>query len=248
MASQEATTTRAGGSSLGHLPGSRWQFDESVTSVFSDMLERSIPEYRTMRKCVLDLGCSILRPSTTVVELGCSNGDGLAEFVEKQGTRNRYLGVDVSSPMLEAARQRFHNEINQGLVRIERHDLRTGTPNMNAGLTLCILTLQFVPIEYRQRIVSSIYESTIDGGALILVEKVLGSTAEIHEKMVSLYHSRKRASGYSEEEVERKRLSLEGVLVPVTSKWNEELLRDAGFRHVDSFWRWMNFAGWIAKK
>ena len=58
----------------------------------------------------------------------------------------------------------------------------------------------------------------------------------------------KREQGYSAEEIERKRLSLERVLVPMTAKWNEELLRDAGFRQVDCFWRWMNFAGWFAVK
>ena len=53
-------------------------------------------------------------------------------------------------------------------------------------------------------------------------------------------------NGYSAEEIERKRLSLEGVLVPVTARMNEDLLRSAGFDQVDCFWRWANFAGWLA--
>ena len=43
-------------------------------------------------------------------------------------------------------------------------------------------------------------------------------------------------------------LSLEGVLVPVTARWNEELLREEGFTSVDCFWRHLNFAGWVAVK
>ena len=66
--------------------------------------------------------------------------------------------------------------------------------------------------------------------------------------MVESYYRLKSAHGYSQEEIERKRLSLEGVLVPVTARWNEELLYMAGFRQVDCFWRWMNFAGWVAVK
>ena len=38
-----------GKSSLGHAPGARWEFDESVTSAFDDMLRRSIPQYEAMR-------------------------------------------------------------------------------------------------------------------------------------------------------------------------------------------------------
>jgi tRNA (cmo5U34)-methyltransferase len=34
----------------------------------------------------------------------------------------------------------------------------------------------------------------------------------------------------------------------VTAKWNEDLLRDAGFRTVECFWRHLNFAGWVAVK
>ena len=55
-------------------------------------------------------------------------------------------------------------------------------------------------------------------------------------------------NGYSQEQIDRKKLSLEGVLVPCTNKWNVELLHQAGFRQVDVFWRWMNFVGYIAIK
>jgi tRNA (cmo5U34)-methyltransferase len=66
--------------------------------------------------------------------------------------------------------------------------------------------------------------------------------------MVELYYNLKRHHGYTEEQIERKRLSLEGALVPVTAAWNEELLKGAGFAQVDCFWRWMNFGAWIAIK
>jgi len=92
------------------------------------------------------------------------------------------------------------------------------------------------------------YRSERQGGALILVEKVLGATADLDAEMVNIYYSLKADNGYTQEQIERKRLSLEGVLVPVTARWNEELLQMSGFREVDCFWRWMNFAGWIAVK
>lgn len=237
-----------GRSSLGHFPAERWEFDESVTAVFSDMLERSIPQYSIMRKCVFELGMALVRPGTTIVDLGCSTGEGLAPFVNALGTRNRYLGVDTSEPMLASARHRFTSGTETGNVEILPFDLRAGFPDVEAGLTLCVLTLQFTPIEHRQRLLSEAYARTVDGGAILVVEKVLGANAPLDSYMVGIYHGLKRSNGYSPEEVERKRLSLEGVLVPVTARWNEELLRDAGFRNVDCFWRWMNFAGWVAIK
>jgi tRNA (cmo5U34)-methyltransferase len=127
-------------------------------------------------------------------------------------------------------------------------DLRTSYPNGAASLTLCIFTLQFTPLDHRQRILRDVHRNTVSGGALILAEKILGSTAELGALMIDLYHAYKASNGYSAEEIERKRLALEGVLVPVTAKWNEEMLHAAGFQQVDCFWRWMNFAGWIAVK
>ena len=81
-----------------------------------------------------------------------------------------------------------------------------------------------------------------------MVEKVIGNSADIDETMTKLYLQIKLDNGYSQEEIDRKKLSLEGALVPVTAKWNEEMLRMSGWSQVDCFWRWMNFGGWIALK
>lgn len=230
------------------LPGDKWAFDEGVTTVFDNMLARSIPQYEVMRQACFDLGSAYVQKGTDIVDLGCSRGEAMTRYIDRFGAYNRFVGLDVSEPMLDAARQRFEGMMRCGVVDIRRFDLREGYPSVKASLTLSVLTLQFVPIEYRQRIIRDIYKSTVSGGALLLVEKVLGATADLDALMVKTYYALKAQNGYSQDEIERKRLSLEGVLVPVTAAWNEELLRMAGFRQVDCFWRWMNFAGWVAVK
>jgi tRNA (cmo5U34)-methyltransferase len=228
------------------LPNGKWAFDEAVTHVFDDMLERSIPQYETMRQACFDVACRYVQPKTAIVDLGCSRGEAMKRLLDRFGANNRFVGVETSPPMLQAARERFQGYINCGIVDIKELDLRTDYPPVNASVTLAVLTLQFTPIEYRQRIVANVYQHTAPGGAFILVEKVLGATAEIDSALVDTYYDLKREHGYSEEEIQRKRLSLEGVLVPVTASWNEDILRSAGFRQIDCFWRWMNFAAWVA--
>jgi tRNA (cmo5U34)-methyltransferase len=230
------------------VPEGKWTFDGDVTRVFEDMLARSIPQYEVMRRACFDMACRYVQPKTTIVDLGCSRGEALAPLVDRFGAANRFLGVELSPPMLEAARQRFRGYIDCGVVEIRDADLRREYPPLQASVTLSILTLQFTPIEFRQRILREVWKHTLAGGAFILVEKILGATAELDGIMVETYYGLKSANGYSQEEIERKRLSLEGVLVPVTARWNEELLHMAGFRQVDCFWRWMNFAGWVAVK
>jgi tRNA (cmo5U34)-methyltransferase len=168
--------------------------------------------------------------------------------VRRFGSQNKYLGLEISEPMLAASRERFKEQIEDGLVEIRKADLRTDFPEATASVILAVLTVQFVPMEHRQKLLFQMSRQLQPGGGLVFVEKVLGASASINKLLVDLYHQMKMDNGYSEEEIERKRLALEGVLVPVTAAWNEELLKMAGFRQADCFWRWMNFAGWVAVK
>jgi tRNA (cmo5U34)-methyltransferase len=237
---------RPAATSIGHRPGPRWEFDEDVTRVFDDMLRRSIPQYDAMRSVVFEVGRRFVQPETDVVDLGCSRGEALAPFVAEFGAEARYVGVEVSAPMLEACRRRFANEIESGQLRLRDLDLRRGYPDARASLTLAILTLQFTPLEDRPRILRAAWEHTVPGGALLLVEKVLPSSTRTDRLMTELYHDLKRSQGYGEEEITRKALSLEGVLVPASAEWNEDALKAAGFTEVECLWRWLNFGAWLA--
>ena len=174
--------------SLQHVPRGPWEFDDEVTQVFDDMLERSIPEYDTMRGLVFELGKRFVQPGTAVVDLGCSRGEALAPFVHTYGDECSYVGVEVSPPMLDVCHQRFAPELDRGVLSLLDLDLRTGYPPADASLTLSVLTLQFVPIEYRARVVHDVYEHTVPGGALVLVEKVLGNSNATDRLMTDLYH------------------------------------------------------------
>jgi len=172
----------------------------------------------------------------------------MSKLIDKLGVNQTFVGVEVSPPMLQAAQERFSGLMQSGVVRILDMDLRTEYPPVAASVTMSVLTLQFTPIEHRLKIMQNIYDHTISGGAFIFVEKVIGGSAGLDADFVDIYYNLKKANGYSQDQIERKRLSLEGVLVPMTAKWNEEMLHMVGFQKVDCFWRWMNFAGWIAVK
>ncbi len=235
-------------SSLAHMPAAeRWAFDSSVADVFDDMLARSIPQLDVMRELTTALARRFVVPGTAILDLGCSRGDALAPLVAEFGSKAHYIGADVSEPMLAAARERFKPYIDNNVVEIIAHDLRDGVPaKMGTSVILSILTLMFTPINYRARVVQSARDRLLHGGAFILVEKLISEDAKLDDLLQSEYHEMKYRNGYSREAIARKALALEGVQVPITAAWNEDLLRSAGFKRVECFWRWMNFAGWIA--
>ena len=226
----------------------RWAFDDEVTKVFEDLLRRSIPQYQEMRAAVTSLGARFIPTDghSMVLDLGTSRGDQIARFLELDRDAF-YWGFEISEPMLDAASRRFL-ELDQS-VSVVRHDLRQGLDGKGGmALVTAVLTMMFIPVEFRQKLLEEIYEAVLPGGAFIMVEKVLGAGSVIDEMMVEEYHAYKGETGYGADEIERKRLALEGVLVPSTASQHLDNLRAVGFKGVDCFWRWMNFAGFIGIK
>ena len=223
-----------------------WKFDSQVTEVFDDMLKRSIPGFDVMREITTSIAAKFAIPETYILDLGCSKGGAIAKLVEVLDESYKFRGIEISEPMRLEAQERFKD--SKSRVEIIDMDLRRNFPKDPTSVVLSVLTLQFIPIEYRQKIVKQVYDCLIPGGAFILVEKVLGSDAVINEILVEEYYDLKGKNGYTEEQINTKRRSLEGILVPVTSKWNEEILAKSGFQSVDSFWRNLNFVGWVAIK
>ena len=225
-------------------PGEKWEFDQEVAACFANMLERSIPDYKSMRAITYKAGEQFIQPDTLIVDVGCSTGLAVEPFVEKYHAQNDFLLIDNAPAMVEACCSRFQTYLG---VIVEEGNLWQFLPlREKASLVLSILTLQFTPTAYRQKMISDIYESMAPGGAFIFVEKIVSDNLD--DLMVELYYQMKRENGYSEEQIMEKRRSLENVLSPLKAEWNVDMLRTAGFQKIDMFWRCLNFCGWIAVK
>jgi len=113
---------------------------------------------------------------------------------------------------------------------------------------LLVLTLQFLRPLYRPSLLKAIYNGLNKGGALLLVEKVLSADAGLNRLFIRFYYDYKRRVGYDELEISQKREALENVLVPYRPEENIELLKEAGFQTIETFFRWYNFMGFVAVK
>jgi tRNA (cmo5U34)-methyltransferase len=235
-----------------HKQAGPWEFDQDVTDCFEDMLERSIPQLSTMRSLVSSIATRHLRDDDWFIDLGCSRGGTITSVIGTTSARINAVGLEVSAPMVRAARQSLmhrgdedhHCEVK--LCDIVRDKWSDHYPS--ATVVSSVLTLMFTPINYRQRILSTVHKSLTRNGVFILVEKVLAEGPDIEEWMVEEYHQMKMRAGYDAESIEEKKRSLEGRLVPVTCQQNIDMLRRAGFSQVDCFWRCLNFVGIVAYK
>jgi len=226
-------------------PKDKWEFGEDVAKCFSDMLERSIPGYTDMRMLSYKLGKNFVHPDKHILDLGAASGEALRPYIVDD-IANSYMGLEVSKPM----RDEMNNQFPRSDVKAIDYDLRKLDPKdfNNVSLVLSILTLMFTPIQYRPQIINAVYNILPTDGAFILVEKVLGASAQVDDLLVKSYYEMKLDHGYTLSDIERKKASLEGVQVPLTANFNVEMLKSEGFRKVECFYRNLNFAGWIAIK
>jgi tRNA (cmo5U34)-methyltransferase len=230
------------------IPGKEWSFNEDVANVFDDMLGRSIPGYENMRDTVIKMISPIITNGGHILDLGCSHGEMIAKLIKDLGSSMyvNYVGVDSSTAMVSKARTRFADDERVTIVHGNIADAEM--QRLRYDSILSILTLQFIPVEHRQYILKQVHDALTPNGCFILVEKVLGESSSGQDHLVSVYHQMKKDNGYSEEQVEAKRVSLQNVLVPLRASENIRMLKSAGFSVVQPFWQNLNFVGIYASK
>lgn len=234
-----------------YVPNGKWEFGPDVTSVFPDMIKRSIPGYSTMRETVVRVANPFLNSESSglyFLDVGCSRGDTICEILESidRPMQVGVTGVDSSAPMVHVAKRLFSGWDNVNFVHGDIMEIDI-TPNKFALIT-SVLTAQFIPIDARQDFYQRVHSGLSCDGGFIVVEKILGETPISQHFLVDIYHNFKRDNGYTDQQIEEKRKSLQGVLVPMTASENERMLKAAGFSNVQRFWQCLNFAGWVAFK
>jgi tRNA (cmo5U34)-methyltransferase len=223
-------------------------FDGRTAGVFDDMLGRSVPFYAEIQRMTAELAADFATPGSNVYDLGCSTGTTFSLLDPVVDKSVRFVGIDDSPEMLEKARQKLASTTSGRPIDLVRADLHELSKIENASVVMLTLTLQFVRPLHRERLVRTICEGTNQQGCLILVEKLTESDTLFNRLFIKYYYDMKRRHGYSDLEISQKREALENVLIPYRAEENEQLLLAGGYRRVQRFFQWYNFAGVIAVK
>lgn len=223
-----------------------WKFDKEIVNIFDSHVRKSVPLYDNFHNIIGDLSEWFVEDNTNVYDIGASTGIGLNNLISHHINKKvNYIGVDSSAEMLKKARNNLKN-CNVTLINgdITNSDIEI----YNASFITSILTLQFIPRRKRIQVIKKAYKGLNKGGALVIVEKVIGNNARFDEMFIELYHDFKLSNGLSEKEVFAKSKAIRGVMSPNTMQENIDILKEAGFKDIDIFFKWCNFAGIIAVK
>jgi tRNA (cmo5U34)-methyltransferase len=207
---------------------SDFKFGANVAKVFDDMVSRSVPYYNEMQRMTAELAADHAKEGTNVYDLGCSTGTTMIGMDTMVNQNIKFIGIDDSQEMLDKCKSKLTELHFSRPYELLCADLAEGVKIENASVVVLCLTLQFVRPIYR--------------------EKILAEENSFNRDFINYYYNYKRRNNYSEMEISQKREALENVLVPYKLSENISLLRDCGFAHCETFFKWYNFTGLIATK
>lgn len=223
-----------------------FSFNQDVVGVFPDMIQRSVPGYSTVIAMTGLLAARHARPGTRVYDLGCSLGASLiAAARASEGIDCEFVGIDNSGPMLKQCETLLSEALPDRAFTLIEGDI-TKQPYANASVCILNYTLQFVPIAERLPLLTALRSALEPGDVLLLSEKVVFETEAMNNTMIDLHHQFKRAQGYSDLEIAKKRQALEDVLLPETRECHTQRLAQAGFQHSEFWFQCFNFGSVIA--
>lgn len=230
-------------------------FDDKVASVFEDMISRSVPGYDQILQLVPTLVKRFKHLDGNCYDLGCSLGAGMAAIAQgyedsnsiETGSTN-IIGIDTSSDMLSEAKNLLSKTNFQNTKFELRCENITNNAIERAALVLMNFTLQFIPLDQRDKLIQSIFKNLVAGGALVLSEKIKFADSATDQTLIDLHHQFKADQGYSDLEISQKREAIDDVLIPETLESHINRLQEAGFKITTPWIQNLQFISILAIK
>ena len=218
-----------------------WSFGGENTIGFDEHVNNSVPMYNEFHNEIINMSCFFVQKNSKIIDIGTSTGILINKLKENNKEKNiDFVGIDVEEDMIKECKKRYDNI---DFFNIDAIDF----DYTNSSIITSVLTLQFINIKDRKRILNKIYNQLNDGGALFVVEKVRTDIPLIHDIYNDLYYDFKLKQ-FTSDEIMKKNQSLRGIMNPLTVNENIEMFKEAGFEKIDIFMKINNFVGFIIIK
>lgn len=225
-----------------------WEFNESVAKDFDNHVSASVPGYEWFHDYIVRLAEFYIEDNDSILDIGCSTGTLLRDIKRNLPNRDFYMrGVDKSSSMIELAKSNLQDpkvKFFDGDI-LDFFDFTDSS--MRLSFITIVLTLQFLSYEDRLKVLKTCHSRLKDGGAVVVVEKIIQEDGHMQSMFDGIYQEMKFENGLSKESLFDKTLSLRGKMKPLTSFENEELFYKSGFDYIP-FMQIGCFKGWILRK
>lgn len=177
---------------------------------------------------------SFIPPSSKrILDLGTGDGRLIAMLLLHCKDAH-FVGIDNSTPMIDAANQRF---VNESRVKIISHDFAQTLPDLG---TFDAIVSSFAIHHCTNSRKRSLYAEVLDRlspqGVFCNLDHVASPTMSLHKRFLD-------AMAINPEDEDKGNILLD---VETQLNW----LREIGFRDVDSYWKWLElclFGGFVSQ-
>ena len=173
----------------------------------------------------------IPRSARRILDLG--TGDGrLISLLRRDRPDIEALGIDISRPMLAAARQQL---AGADRITLLRHDMSSRLPDIGRfDAAVSCFAIHHLDDPRKRSLYGEVFELLEPGGVFANLEHVASPSERLHRRFYE-------AIGYPDawEDPSNKLLDVETQLL-----W----LREFGFGDVDCYWKWLEMALLIGAK
>jgi tRNA (cmo5U34)-methyltransferase len=227
---------------------SGFRFDEQVVRVFPDMISRSVPGYELLVPMIGMLARRYARPDSNLYDLGCSLGAAsLAMSLAVRTGGTQIIAVDNSEAMVAKCRKVVAENCGAVPIDVRLQNMRE-TPVEKASVVVLNFTLQFLDPDDRQALIDRVARGMLEGGVLVLSEKICFEDEQEQADQTAWHHDFKRSQGYSDLEIAQKRNALEDVLIPEIETTHLQRFQRAGLSRCHRWFQCFSFASYIAFK
>jgi len=225
-----------------------FKFNNSVVNVFSDMINRSVPGYKTTLNLLGILSSIHFKNKTNIYDIGCSLGDSSEAVIKAIGDKEyQFFAIDKSKEMIKICKKKLSKKNYQKKIQYINDDVVKLKFN-NASIIIFNFTLQFIPLDQRKILLDRVYKGMNKNGMLILSEKILFDDLDIQKNKNALHDKFKSLNGYSNLEINQKKDALKKILLPETIDQHILRLQKIGFKNVNVIYQCINFSTIIAFK
>lgn len=216
-----------------------WQFTPEVVDVFPEHVRASVPFYDAIQDLVAEASDWLLPEGGLLADLGASTGTTVARIAGRHPHRRlRAVLYDVEQTMLDRAGENLSDapvdHVDYVRARIQDAPLR----HTEADLTVCLFTLQFLPLRDRVAAMRNARLSATETGALIVAEKVRPTDSRWAELANDASHDWKAAQGITDAAIRAKARALRGVLTPHPQTTLVQAVTAAGWCAPEVLFRW----------
>jgi tRNA (cmo5U34)-methyltransferase len=217
----------------------------AIAEKFDEHISDSIPGYQLLRELCAGMSRRFIQPGTTVIDVGCTTGS-LLRFVRDTNQPGRegvkYVGIDIKPAYSD--HWRFNKAAD---VEFAVADARSFEGFENLSLALSLFTIQFIPERDKLGVLQKVHDGLARGGALLIAEKVIATSARFQDGLTFPYYDFKRRK-FSAKAILKKERRLRGYMTSWTEAELGRALRTVGFEAIQTIWMHFPFMAVLALK